>query len=107
VGEEVEGATRKRVDRTPEETELCRRLEEPVRTKLGLEKLTGKNLQSACRERNIPHTGTKLVMVKRLDMFFNRLEAIPTADPLATGDIRDDHDLSDSDEEDGNDDDPE
>jgi hypothetical protein len=104
VGEEVEGATKKRADRTPE---LWGRLEELVRSKLALEKLTGKNLQSACRERNIPHTGTKLVMVKRLDLLFNRLEANPTAAPLATDYIRDDQDLSDSDEEDGNDDDPE
>jgi hypothetical protein len=106
VSEEVKGATRKRVDRTPEETELMRQLEELVCTKLGLEKLTVKNLQSACRERNIPHTGKKLEMVKRLDLFFNRLEANPTASPLATDYIRDDQDLNDSDEEDGNAEDP-
>ncbi len=46
-------------------------------------------------------------MVKRLDLLFNRLEANLTAAPLATDYIRDDQDLSDSDEEDGNDDDPE
>jgi hypothetical protein len=105
VSEEVMGATRKRVDRTPEETELMRQLEELVCTKLGLEKLTVKNMQSACRERNIPHTGKKLEMVKRLDLFFNRLEANPAAAPLATDYIRDDQDLSDSDEEDGTDED--
>jgi hypothetical protein len=62
VSEEVKGATRKRVDRTPEETELIRQLEELVCTKLWLEKLTVKNMQSACRERNITHTGKKLDM---------------------------------------------
>jgi hypothetical protein len=45
VSEEVKGATRKIVDRTPEETELMRQLEELVCTKLGLEKLTVNNLQ--------------------------------------------------------------
>jgi hypothetical protein len=106
VSEEVKGATRKRVDRTPEETELMRQLEELVCTKLGLEKLTVKNMQSACRQRIIPHTGKKLKMVKRLDLFFNSLEANPTAALLVTDYIRDDQDLSDSDEEDGNDEDP-
>jgi hypothetical protein len=105
----VKGATEnKRVDRTPEETELMRQLEELVCTKLGLEKVTVKNLQSACRERNIPqHTGKKLEMVKRLDLFFNRLEANLTAAPLATDYIRDNQNLNDSDEEDGNAEDPE
>jgi hypothetical protein len=64
VSEEVKGATRKRGDRTPEEPELMRQLEElVVCTKLGLEKLTVNNMQSACRERNIPHTGKKFDMV--------------------------------------------
>jgi hypothetical protein len=43
VSEEVKGATRKRVDRNPEETELMRQLEELVCTKLVLNKLTVKN----------------------------------------------------------------
>jgi hypothetical protein len=84
-----------------------RQLEELVCTKLGLEKLTVNNLQSVCRERNIPHTVKKLEMVQRLDFFFNILEANPTAAPLATDYIRDNQDLSDSDEDDGNDKDPE
>jgi hypothetical protein len=40
-------------------------------------------------------------------LFFNRLEANPAAAPLATDYIRDDQDLSDSDEEDGTDEDVE
>jgi hypothetical protein len=40
-------------------------------------------------------------------LFFNRLEAKPAAAPLATDYIRDNQDLSDSDEEDGTDEDVE
>jgi hypothetical protein len=82
-------------------------LEESLRKKLGVEKLSVNNLRLALRERNIPHTGKKLELVRRLDFFFNKLEANPVAAPLATHYIRDDQDLSESDGEDGNDDDPE
>jgi hypothetical protein len=104
VSEEVEGATRARVDCSPEETKLVKDLEEYLRRKLGLEKLTVKNLQLACRDRNIPHTGKKLKILQTLGFFFKEQENNPAAArPLATDYIRDDQDLSDSDAEDGND----
>jgi hypothetical protein len=71
VSEEVKGSTRTRVDCTPDETELLRHLEDVLRRKLGFEKLTVKNLRSACRERNNQHVGKKLKIVKRLDLFFS------------------------------------
>jgi hypothetical protein len=54
----------------------------------------------------MPHSRKKLEMTRRLDFFFNKLEANPTATPLATDYIRDDQDLSESDGEEGNDEDP-
>lgn len=101
------GAKRKRVDHSQEETEALRQLEETLCKKLGVEKLSVKNLRSALLERNIPKTGTKLEMAKRLDFFFNKQEANPTTPPIATDYIREDQDLSESDgDEEGNEDDP-
>jgi hypothetical protein len=107
VSEEVKGAKRKRADHSQEETEALRQLEETLCKMLGVEKLSVKNLRSALLERNIPKTGTKLEMAKRLDFFFNKQEANPTTPPIATDYIREDQDLSESDgDEEGNEDDP-
>ena len=105
VSEEVKGTKRKRVDRSPEETELLKQLEERLRKNLGVEKLTCLILRSALRERSIPHTGTKLEMARRLAFFIDKKTANPDAPLLLTDYIRDFQDLSESDGEEGNDED--
>ncbi len=95
------------MDDSQEAQEVVRQLEESLCKKLGVEKLSVKNLRSALQERNVPKSGTKLDMARRLDFFFNKQEANPTTPPIATDYIRDDQDLSESDGEEGNEDDPE
>jgi hypothetical protein len=63
----------KRVDRSPEETELLRQLEGHLRARsLVLRTLIACNLRLASRERKIPLTETKLEMARRLAFFYDK-----------------------------------
>jgi hypothetical protein len=64
-------------------------------------KFTCFNLRSALRERRIPHTGTKLEMVRRLAFFIDKIQML-----LYSTLTRSDQDLSESEGEEGNDVDP-
>jgi phage tail protein X len=107
VSEEVKGTKRKRVDRSPEESELLKQLEERLRKSLSVDKLTCPILRTALRERSIPHNGSKLEMARRLAFFIDQKKANVDAPLILTDYIRDFQDLSESDGEEGNDEDAE